>query len=211
MDARSRMFSSATALLGRQRRFLGALVREPLSVGAVAPSSRRLANHMVADIRPGSRVIELGAGTGALTQAILDSGVAPADLLVIEQNEAFSQMLRKRFPHIVVTTGSALALDRYAAALPGLPDFVVSGLPLLLFSPGRKLRLLSRVFSILTAEGVFHQFTYGGRCPVERAVLKRLGLEATLLRFTPMNLPPAFVYRVQRRRTGELGRVRKPG
>ena len=147
MEARGRMFSGMTTSLGRQRRFLGTLVREPLSVGAVAPSSRRLANHMVADIRPGSRVIELGAGTGALTRAILDSGVAPADFLVIEQNEAFSEMLRERFPQVAVTTGSALNLDRHAAVLPGPPDFVVSGLPLLLFSAGRKLRLLSRVFS----------------------------------------------------------------
>ena len=155
---------------------------------------------MVADIVPGSRVIELGAGTGAVTRAILDSGVAAADLLVIEQNEAFSEMLRKRFPGIEVITGNAIGLNRYARALSGPADFVVSGLPLLLFSPGRKLRLLHQVFSVLTEDGVFHQFTYGGRCPVERAVLRRLGLEATLLRFTPINMPPAFVYRLQRRR-----------
>ena len=194
------MLSGVTASLHRQRRFLGTLVREPLSVGAVAPSSRRLAGHMVADIVPGSRVIELGAGTGAVTRAILDSGVTAADLLVIEQNEAFSEMLRKRFPGIEVITGNALGLNRYARALPGPADFVISGLPLLLFSPGRKLRLLHQVFSVLTEDGAFHQFTYGGRCPVERAVQRRLGLEATLLRFTPINMPPAFVYRLQRRR-----------
>ncbi|MCZ0953160.1 MAG: methyltransferase domain-containing protein [Rhodospirillaceae bacterium] len=197
---RNRMLSGVTTSLHRQRRFLGTLVREPLSVGAVAPSSRRLAGHMVADIVPGSRVIELGAGTGAVTRAILDSGVTPNDLLVIEQNEAFSEMLRKRFPGIEVITGNAVGLNRYVRALPGPADFVVSGLPLLLFSPGRKLRLLHQVFSVLTADGAFHQFTYGGRCPVERAVLRRLGLEATLLRFTPINMPPAFVYRLQRRR-----------
>ena len=197
---RNRMLSGMSTSLDRQRRFLGTLVREPLSVGAVAPSSRRLAGHMVADIVPGSRVIELGAGTGAVTRAILDSGVATADLLVIEQNEAFSEMLRKRFPGIEVVTGNAIGLNRYARALSGPADFVVSGLPLLLFSPGRKLRLLHQVFSVLAEDGAFHQFTYGGRCPVERAVLRRLGLEATLLRFTPINMPPAFVYRLQRRR-----------
>lgn len=197
---RNRMLSGVTTSLHRQRRFLGTLVNEPLSVGALAPSSRRLADHMAADIAPGSRVIELGAGTGSLTRAILDAGVEPSDLLVIEQNEAFSEMLRKRFPGIGVITGNALGLNRHAGALPGPADFVVSGLPLLLFTPGRKLRLLHQVFSILTEEGAFHQFTYGGRCPVERAVLRRLGLEAILLRFTPMNLPPAFVYRLRRRR-----------
>ena len=197
---RNRMLSGMSTSFDRQRRFLGTLVNEPLSVGALAPSSRRLADHMSAGIAPGSRVIELGAGTGSLTRAILDAGVEPSDLLVIEQNEAFSEMLRKRFPGVGVITGNALGLNRHAGALPGPADFVVSGLPLLLFTPGRKLRLLHQVFSVLTEEGAFHQFTYGGRCPVERAVLRRLGLEASLLRFTPMNLPPAFVYRLQRRR-----------
>ncbi len=197
---RRRVFSGMSTTLDRQRRFLGTVVRDPRSVGAVAPSSRRLANHMVADIAPGSRVIELGAGTGALTRAILACGVAPADLLAIEQNEAFSEMLRKRFPGVAVITDNASALTRHAHVLPGPADFVVSGLPLLLFTPGRKLRLLHRVFSALSEQGAFHQFTYGGRCPVERAVLRRLGLEASLLRFTPMNVPPAFVYRLRRRR-----------
>ena len=197
---RRRVLSGMSTTLDRQRRFLGTVVRNPRSVGAVAPSSRRLANHMVADIVPGSRVIELGAGTGALTRAILACGVSPADLLAIEQNEAFSEMLRKRFPGVAVVTDNASALCRHAHVLTGPADFVVSGLPLLLFTPGRKLRLLHQVFSVLTEQGAFHQFTYGGRCPVERAVLRRLGLEATLLRFTPLNVPPAFVYRMQRRR-----------
>lgn len=95
---RNRMLSGMTTSLDRQRRFLRTLVREPLSVGAVAPSSRRLADHMAADIVPGSRVIELGAGTGAVTRAILDSGVAAADLLVIEQNEAFPKFCGNDFP-----------------------------------------------------------------------------------------------------------------
>ena len=197
---RRRVLSGMSTTLDRQRRFLGTVVRNPRSVGAVVPSSRRLANHMVADIAPGSRVIELGAGTGSLTRAILACGVSPADLLAIEQNEAFSEMLRKRFPGVAVVTDNASALNRHAHVLTGPADFVVSGLPLLLFTPGRKLRLLHQVFSVLTEQGAFHQFTYGGRCPVERAVLHRLGLEATLLRFTPMNVPPAFVYRLQRRR-----------
>ncbi|MCY4477566.1 MAG: methyltransferase domain-containing protein [Gammaproteobacteria bacterium] len=197
---RRRVLSGMSTTLDRQRRFLGTVVRNPRSVGAVAPSSRRLANHMVADIVPGSRVIELGAGTGALTRAILACGVSPADLLAIEQNEAFSEMLRKRFPGVAVVTDNASALSRHAHVLTGPANFVVSGLPLLLFTPGRKLRLLHQVFSVLTEQGAFHQFTYGGRCPVERAVLHRLGLEATLLRFTPLNVPPAFVYRLQRRR-----------
>ena len=193
------MFSSLNASLDRQRRFLGMLVRDPLSVGAVMPSSRRLAELMVAGAGPGSRVIELGAGTGAVTQAILNCGVASCDLVVIEQSTAFAGMLRERFPEVTVVTGDALALNRNLDSRAGPADFVVSGLPLLLFSPGQKLRLLTHVFAALGSDGAFHQFTYGGRCPVERPVLRRLGLEASLTAFTPFNVPPAFVYRLQRR------------
>lgn len=184
---------------GRQRRFLRSLFEDPFSVGAVAPSSRRLADMMVADVGPGCRVIELGAGTGVVTQAILDAGVAPEDLIVIEQSEEFAELLTERFPEVTVIQANAVSLRRHIAGLAGPADFVVSGLPLLLFPRRRQARLLSQVFSALSPEGYFHQFTYGGRCPVGRSLLRSLGLEASFLKFTPFNLPPAFVYRLQRR------------
>ena len=195
---------SATGLttrgsLGRLGRFLRSLLKEPFSVGAVAPSSKRLADLMVADVGPGSRVIELGAGTGVVTQAILDAGVSPEDLIVIEQNEEFAALLKERFPGVTVIRANAVSLRHHIAGLTEPADFVVSGLPLMLFPPRRKARLLSQVFASLRPDGYFHQFTYGGRCPVGRPLLRALELEASFLRFTPFNLPPAFVYRVQRR------------
>ena len=116
--------------LGRLGRFIRSLVREPFSVGAVAPSSRRLANLMVADVGPGSRVIELGAGTGVVTQAILDAGVSPADLIVVEQNEEFAALLKERFPQVTVITANAVSLRHHIGGLAEPADFVVSGLPL---------------------------------------------------------------------------------
>lgn len=184
---------------GRLGRFLRSAVKEPLAVGAVAPSSRYLAGLMVADMGPGSRVIELGAGTGVVTQAILDAGVSPDDLIVIEQNEEFAELLKERFPEVTVIRANAVSLRHHIAGLAGPADFVVSGLPLLLFPARRKARLLLQAFGALRPGGYFHQFTYGGRCPVERSVLRSLGLEASLMRFTPFNFPPAFVYRLQRR------------
>ena len=184
---------------GRHRRFLRTLVKDPFSVGAVAPSSRRLADSMVVGMGPGARVIELGGGTGSVTQAILDAGVSPEDLIVIEQSEEFVELLRERFPEVTVIQANAVSLRHHTAGLTGPADFVVSGLPLMLFPPKRKARLLSQVFRALRPGGYFHQFTYAGKCPVERSLLKSLGLEASFLRFTPFNLPPAFVYRLQRR------------
>ena len=187
------------ALWSRQQQFFSNLLKKPFSVGAVAPSGRRLAALMVSDIGPGSRVIELGAGTGVFTQAILDAGVAPSDLIVVEQNEEFVDLLKERFPGVTVIKANAISMRQHIGSLNGPADFVVSGLPLLLFPARRKVRLLSEAFRALRPGGYFHQFTYGGLCPVSRSVLQLLGLEASFLRFTLFNLPPAFVYRIQRR------------
>ena len=73
--------------------FIKSMLREPFSVGALAPSSRYLANLLVTDMEAGTRVMELGAGTGAITQAILDAGVHANDLTLIEQNEEFAELL----------------------------------------------------------------------------------------------------------------------
>lgn len=184
---------------GRHRRFLRTWAKEPLSVGAVAPSSRRLADLMVVGMGPGAKVIELGGGTGSVTQAILGAGVSPKDLIVIEQNEEFVELLRERFPDVTVLQANAVSLRHHIAGLTGPADFVVSGLPLMLFPARRKARLLAQAFRALRPGGYFHQFTYVGKCPVERPLLRSLGLEASFLRFTPFNFPPAFVYRLQRR------------
>lgn len=178
--------------------FLRSLLREPFVVGALAPSSRFLASLMVADMGPGSRVIELGPGTGAVTQAILNAGVRADDLILIEQNEEFAKLLTRRFPDTTVVKANAISLCRHIDPESAPADFVVSGLPLLLFPARTKVRLLSQVFKSLRDDGCLYQFTYGGRCPVSRSLLRSLGLRASLMKFTPFNVPPAFVYRIAR-------------
>ena len=86
-------------------RFLRTLVKDPFSGGAVAPSSRHLANSMVIGMGLGAKVIELGGGTGSVTQAILNSGVSPQDLIVIEQNEEFVELLKAvSYTHLTLPT-----------------------------------------------------------------------------------------------------------
>ena len=99
------------------RRFLSAVLKEPLSIGAIAPSSPYLAKYLIEGIRPGSRVIELGAGTGIVTQAILESGVEPKDLIALEQNGDFADLLKERFPNIIVAKANALELKNHIGAL----------------------------------------------------------------------------------------------
>jgi len=179
-------------------RFFRNWMRTPLAIGAIAPSGRLLARLMATGVKPGARVIELGAGTGTVTRAILESGVRPQDLYMIEQNEEFAGILRRRFPHSPVIQADARSLADHTAELPAGFDFVISGLPMLLVPRPQKMRILSQAFDLLRPNGCFHQFTYAARCPVGRELCSVLKLAGSLIGFTPLNLPPAFVYRLQR-------------
>ena len=176
-------------------RFFKSWIQNPLSIGAVAPSGRVLAKMMAMNLSPGARVVELGAGTGTVTQAILDSGVKPEDLYVVEQHEGFASMLRRRFPRSPVIQADATELAEHVGAIRGCVDYVISGLPLVLFSSEQKHRLLAQAFEVLRPGGVLRQFTYGGRCPVGRDLRAKLKVESSLIGIVPLNLPPAFVYR----------------
>jgi phospholipid N-methyltransferase len=154
---------------------------------------------MATGLERGSRVVELGVGTGTLTEAILDAGVRERDLHLVEQHADFVDVLRQRFPEADIVHADAADIGKRLAALRGQVDYVISGLPILWFNRDIKLRILTGAFDLLRDGGRFHQFTYLGRPPIGNKILAELGLRPTLLGIAPMNLPPAFVYRLERR------------
>ena len=177
--------------------FFRSLVSDPRSVGAVVPSGASLGRLMARGCGAGTRVVEVGAGTGALTRAILNAGVSEGDLCLVDSDERFVEMLKERFPGARTVHGDATSLGEHLEDLTGQVDFIISGLPLLFFSNARKRRLLAAAFALLGEDGAFHQFTYGGVCPVGRRTLNALGLKASRLGVAALNVPPAFVYRFQ--------------
>ncbi len=178
--------------------FFRGLVSDPRAMGAVAPSGRSLGRLMARGCGSGACVVEVGPGTGALTRAILDKGVSESDLCLVERDERFVEILEARFPGARIVHGDAAALGEHLEDLAGRVDFVISSLPLLLFPDARKRSLLAAAFSLLADGGAFHQFTYGGICPVGRGTLESLRIKASCLGFAALNVPPAFVYRFQR-------------
>lgn len=179
-------------------------LKNPLGVAAISPSSQQLARQMMAELPRGARrVIELGGGTGVFTQALLDHGVAAADLLVLELNEDLHQHLQKRFPQVQVACADARQLVEVATPRgfgPEAPvDAVISGLGLLSMPKATQQAILASAFDCVQPQGRFVQFTYGPANPVAREVLDALDLVARRGSFTWWNVPPATVYVYQRR------------
>lgn len=184
-------------------RFIGQWLKNPRQTAAVAPSSPELAAAMLGEL-PGNahRVIELGGGTGAITRAIVDHGIAGNALLVLELNEELHAHLRRRFANELLVLGDAVELPRLASEAgfldAGPADAVISGLGLLAMERELVTRILRSAFACLRADGRFIQFTYGPVSPVSDAVLDALGLRMRRGDFVLRNVPPATVYVYER-------------
>src|ERR1700694_2596657 len=127
-------------------RFIRSWIEKPLSIGAVTPSSRVLARAMAAYVDPNTKgpVIELGPGTGPVTEALVAQGIDPARLVLVEFNPAFCRVLRMRYPRATVLQGDAYGLRRLLGASLSEPAAaVVSGLPLFTKPVHTRLRLLN--------------------------------------------------------------------
>ena len=158
-----------------------------------------LARRMASGLQAGSTVIELGAGTGTLTDEILAAGINGEDLYLVEQSESFAAILEQRFPEANVCCIDADAIIEKLPHLEGRVDCVVSGLPLLWFDRRKKLSILRAVFKMLRPGGFLQQFTYVGRPPLGGGLMRELGLTANLVGVAPLNFPPAFVFRIRQR------------
>ena len=171
----------------------------PGRVGAILPSSAPLAHAITREItRDSAPVIELGAGTGVFTCALLDRGVREADLTLIETGAVFADMLDRRFPQARVLRIDAAALQRERVFDDAIAGAVISGLPLLNMPPRKIVAILTGAFAYLRPQAAFYQFTYGPRCPIPPRFLDRLGLRATRIAIARLNFPPAAVYRIVR-------------
>ena len=179
--------------------FLAKWLRSPLKIAAVMPSSPDLAATMAAcvPVEGDGLVVELGGGTGALTQGLIERGIAPERLVVIERDFGFYKILRERFPAANVVLGDAADLTRLvrAAGFASRPvTAVISGLPILTFPDELQEVILREAFQLMEADGLFVQFTYGFGPPVPAKRLKRWGLAGDLAGHAMRNVPPAHVW-----------------
>jgi phosphatidylethanolamine/phosphatidyl-N-methylethanolamine N-methyltransferase len=182
--------------------FLVEFARNPLCVGAIAPSGAALADRITAPIRPAGDpvVVELGAGTGAFTAAIQRRLAGRGTHVAVEVNPRFAARLSARYPHVDVVDADAADLGA-VLELRGLPraDVVVSGLPWAAFPAHRQQAILREAVAALADDGTFTTFAYVHAIWTPPARRFRRALSAWFgdVRTDPVvwpNLPPALTY-----------------
>jgi phosphatidylethanolamine/phosphatidyl-N-methylethanolamine N-methyltransferase len=180
--------------LDDEMQFIRTWIEKPLSTGAVMPSSKALARTMARYVAPDATgpVIELGPGTGPVTEALVEHGVDPARLILVEFNPDFCRLLRTRYPRATVVQGDAYRLRRLLETYVRTPaSAIVSGLPLVTKPVRTRLRLISDAMALLAPGAPFVQFTYAMVTPIPKALN---GIKAEASELIWLNVPPARVW-----------------
>ncbi|MDN2578438.1 phospholipid N-methyltransferase PmtA [Aquibium sp. ELW1220] len=183
-------------------RFLRGWIETPRAVGAILPTSAAVSRLMasVIDTASGRPVLELGAGTGVITKAILARGIAPQKLHLVEYSADFATHLRRSFPRVNVIEGDAFALDATLGEDRDLIfDAVISGVPLLNFPVVQRIAYVEDLLDRLPPGRPVVQFTYGPFSPVPAG-----GGDYTVehLGFVLRNMPPAQLWIYRRNAAG---------
>lgn len=186
------MSDNATAGYGD---FLMGMFKNPKSVSALTPSSPSLSRAIAEelDISRQGRVIELGPGTGAITEALLARGIAPETLLLVECEPLFVLTLRKLYPLLDVRYGDAFHFEQYLTPSTAV-SAVISGLPILHFPKKIRRHLIDRALAHQDREGLFVQLSYGWRPPVPADTQLSVTRKTIWTNFPPANI---WVYRKQ--------------
>ncbi|MEH2511484.1 phosphatidylethanolamine/phosphatidyl-N-methylethanolamine N-methyltransferase [Nitrobacteraceae bacterium AZCC 1564] len=174
-------------------RFLRSWIEKPLHVGAVMPSGKVLARTVAryVDIQSSAPVIELGPGTGAITDALIARGVSEKRLLLVEFDPGFCALLRERYPQATIIQGDAYNLDQTLSELHQPAAAMVSGLPLVTKPMMIRMKLMRDAFLKLEHGAPFIQFTYAVTPPIPKSLP---GVHTQASERIWMNLPPARVW-----------------
>ncbi len=175
-------------------RFFKGWIDGPKTVGAIAPTSPVTARRMasVIDVASALPVLELGPGTGAVTKAILERGVAPERLVSIEYSPDFFEGLVAGYPGVRFIRGDAFELDSTLSGTGAdMFDSVISAIPLLNFPMEQRVDLVERLLDRLPAGRPVVQISYGAVSPVST---KRSSFGVKPLDWVVRNIPPARLW-----------------
>lgn len=179
-------------------RFFKTWVSSPLKMGAVSPTSRALARLMVKNAvpKPDQYTLELGPGTGIVTESLLEYGIPPERIVAVEYDRNFSELLRERFPGVHVINGDALDLDRTLGEFRDATfSAVLSGVPILMLPKARRIGYVEAALDRVVPGGNMTQLSYS-LTPPQEAVPGRFTVEKS--KWVAFNLPPGRVWTYRR-------------
>ena len=175
-----------------QVRFFRTWIEKPGPTSALLPSGKALAQAMARVVDPQIKgpIIQLGPGTGPVTEALVARGVDAGRLVLVEFDGDFCRLLRRRYPAATIVQGDAYHLARLLK-LPEPGGAIVSGLPLFTKPLSTRLRLLQEAFGLMAPGAPFVQFTYAAISPIPTSLK---GIRAHGSEPIWANVPPARVW-----------------
>lgn len=166
-------------------------LKAPQTIGSVAPSSTFLGKLMTQDIPSQAKVLELGPGDGAITAHLYTRLQTPTQLTLIELDPELATVCRARFPHATTITGD---IENILMNDTQTYDVIVSGIPFAALPKAKRVALFQLISKRLNLGGRFVMFQYSLTSKTE---LREI-FSSVDIRFTPLNIPPAFVYVAKR-------------
>lgn len=166
----------------------------PLQMASITPSSPSLSRLISSQVRQEQDevVVEFGGGTGAITRALLEQGVAPQKLYTVERDPELAPYLRRHFPQVNILEGDVVDVRRMLPPhLVGKVGTVVCGIPMILIPVEAQRAIVDEIFAIMPKGRRFYAYTYSARSPLKR---KELGIKGKRVGFTIANVPPASVW-----------------
>ena len=174
-------------------RFFRSFIANPRQVGAILPTSRRAVRDMLdmANFAQARCVVELGAGTGVYTEEVVARLHPEARFLAFEVDPELVATLDGRFqdPRVRIINDSAENVGDY---LNGTKvDIIVSGLPFTSLPEPVKRNIFEQISRVLAPDGVMVAIQYSTM--VQRDL--RQIFASVRRRVSPLNVPPAFLFR----------------
>jgi phosphatidylethanolamine/phosphatidyl-N-methylethanolamine N-methyltransferase len=174
-------------------------IKHPLEIGAIFPTSSITSKLMASEleIKNDLIIVELGPGTGKITEAILDKEVNNKDLILVEINDEFSNALKLKYPNVKVFSEDAVTFltnfeERYKRKI----DIIISAIPLVSLDKKTNDLLCELAMKNLSSKGKFIQITYYIKCSFSKNIIKKFQLKKSLVGISLINIPPAFVWKI---------------
>ncbi|WP_297421213.1 rRNA adenine N-6-methyltransferase family protein [Clostridium sp.] len=180
-------------------KFLKEYFKSPRTIGAVAPSSGKLAEKMADDIdyENAKCIVEYGPGTGVFTEKLVSKIKKHTMLILIEYNEGFCKQLKEKYSsydNIVIVNDSAENIDKYLKKYNiEKVDYIVSGLPFASLPKNMSNNILKKTKNILKKDGLFITFQY---TLLKKGYIASYFEDISFERVV-FNLPPAYVLKCQ--------------